>query len=73
MDAAIIGACQKIEHFEIACYGTARTYAQQLGMNNVAQLLQQTLDEEYQADEILTSLAVSTVNLQAETGSYHHA
>ena len=73
MDAAIIGACQKIEHFEIASYGTARSYAQQLGMNDVAQLLQQTLDEEYQADEILTSLAISTVNLQAETGSYHHA
>lgn len=46
MDAAIIGSCQKIEHFEIASYGTARTYAQQLGMDNVAQQLQQTLDEE---------------------------
>jgi ferritin-like metal-binding protein YciE len=66
MDAAIIGCCQKIEHFEIASYGTARTYAEQLGRNDVAQLLQQTLDEEYQADQILTTLAVNSVNLQAE-------
>jgi ferritin-like metal-binding protein YciE len=66
MDAAIIGACQKIEHFEIASYGTARSYAEQLGLTEVASLLQQTLNEEYQADQILTSLAVNTVNLQAE-------
>jgi ferritin-like metal-binding protein YciE len=57
MDAAIIGACQKIEHFEIAAYGTARAYAEQLGMTDVAQILQQTLDEEYTADQKLTSLA----------------
>jgi ferritin-like metal-binding protein YciE len=65
MDAAIIGAVQKIEHFEIAAYGTARTYAQHLGLNQVAQLLQQTLDEEYQADDLLTQLAVSNVNVEA--------
>jgi ferritin-like metal-binding protein YciE len=65
MDAAIIGGCQKIEHHEIAAYGTARTYAQQLGLTEVASLLQQTLDEEYQADDILTQLAVSNVNLVA--------
>ena len=69
MDAAIIAGNQKIEHYEIACYGTARTYAQQLGLTEVAQLLQQTLDEEYRADEILTSLAVSSVNLQAQTST----
>ena len=69
MDAAIIGCSQKIEHFEIASYGTARTYAEQLGLNDVAQLLQQTLDEEYRADELLTNLAVTSVNLQAEVGS----
>ena len=69
MDAAIIGACQKIEHFEIAAYGTARAYAEQLGMTDVAQLLQQTLDEEYTADQKLTSLAVSCVNLKAEMSS----
>ncbi len=69
MDAAIIGGSQKIEHYEIAAYGTARTYAQQLGLTEVAQLLQQTLDEEYRADEILTTLAVSGVNQQAQSGS----
>jgi ferritin-like metal-binding protein YciE len=68
MDAAIIGGNQKIEHFEIASYGTARTYAEQLGLTDVAQLLEQTLNEEYRADEILTSLAVTSVNLQAEVG-----
>lgn len=68
-DAAIIAGSQKIEHFEIASYGTARTYAQQLGLTEVAQLLQQTLDEEYKADEILTTLAVSGVNQQAEVSS----
>jgi ferritin-like metal-binding protein YciE len=66
MDAAIIGGSQKIEHLEIASYGTARTYAQQLGLTEVAQLLQQTLDEEYRADELLTTLAVSGINQRAE-------
>ena len=66
MDAAIIGNSQKIEHFEIASYGTARTYAQQLGLTQVAQLLQQTLDEEYRADEILTRLATGGINQTAE-------
>ena len=65
MDAAIIAGSQKIEHYEIACYGTVRTYAQQLGLTEAAQLLQQTLDEEYNADEILTSLAVGNVNMSA--------
>ena len=68
MDAAIIGSSQKIEHFEIASYGTARTYAQELGLTQVAQLLQQTLDEEYFADETLTKLAVGGVNQSAEAG-----
>src|ERR1700712_4852365 len=54
MDAAIIGCGQKIEHFEIASYGTVRAYAEQLGLSDVAQLLEQTLDEEYEADEALT-------------------
>jgi ferritin-like metal-binding protein YciE len=64
-DAAIIGCAQKMEHYEIAGYGTARTYAMQLGLTDVAQLLQQTLIEEHDADDILTSLAVSEVNRQA--------
>ena len=69
MDAAIIGGSQKIEHFEIASYGTARTYAQQLGLTEVASLLQQTLDEEYQADQILTGLAEGGINQNAEMGT----
>jgi ferritin-like metal-binding protein YciE len=68
-DAAIIGCAQKMEHYEIAGYGTARTYAMQLGLTDVAQLLQQTLIEEHDADDILTSLAVSEVNRQATTGA----
>ena len=69
MDAAIIGASQKIEHFEIASYGTARTFAQELGLSQVAQLLQQTLDEEYMADQELTGLAEQRINQQAMSGS----
>ena len=68
MDAAIIACAQKIEHHEIACYGTARTYAEQLGLTDVAQLLQQTLIEEHDADDRLTALAVSDVNRRAEAG-----
>lgn len=73
MDAAIIGCAQKIEHYEISGYGTAKTYAEQLGMIDVAQLLQQTLMEEYDADDRLTALAVSSINLNAETntGTYN--
>lgn len=69
MDAAIIAGAQKVEHYEICGYGTARTYAQQLGLTEVANLLQQTLDEEHQADEMLTAMAVSDVNQRAEVGS----
>lgn len=69
LDAAIIAGNQKIEHYEIAAYGTARTYAHQLGLSQIAQLLQQTLDEEYRADEMLTTLAVGGVNQSAEAGS----
>ena len=58
MDAAIICCAQKIEHYEICGYGTARAYAEQLGMMDVAQLLQTTLLEEHDADDRLTSLAV---------------
>jgi len=68
-DAAIIGCAQKIEHVEIAAYGTARTYAEHLGMTDVAQLLQQTLLEEHDADDLLTTLAVGGVNQRAEAGT----
>ena len=68
MDAAIIGCAQKIEHYEIAGYGTARTYAEQLGLTDVAQLLQQTLLEEHDTDDQLTSLAIRSINVRAEAG-----
>lgn len=64
-DAAIIGAAQKVEHYEIAAYGTARTLAQQAGQDQIADLLQQTLEEEKQTDEKLTSIATSSVNQKA--------
>jgi len=67
MDAGIIAACQKIEHYEISSYGTAKAYALQLKMKQVADLLDETLNEEYYADDSLTKLAVGDVNLQAET------
>jgi ferritin-like metal-binding protein YciE len=57
VDAAIIAAAQKVEHYEIGAYGTARTLAQQLGRKEVAELLQETLDEESAADEKLTQIA----------------
>lgn len=66
LDAAIIGAAQAIEHHEIAAYGTARTMAQQLGMTEAAQLLEQTLDEEKQTDAKLTTLAEQNVNQKAK-------
>ncbi len=66
-DAAIIAAAQKIEHYEISSYGTARAYALQLNLNDVAKLLETTLNEEYDADISLTELALSNVNLAAET------
>lgn len=67
-DAALIGAAQKVEHYEIASYGTVRTWAQLLGEKSAAKLLQQTLDEEAATDETLTGIA-EQINLQAEVGS----
>ncbi len=64
-DAAIIGCAQKIEHYEIATYGTLRTYAELLGFDEQAELLQETLDEEKEADEGLTELAVTVINVDA--------
>lgn len=65
MDAGLIAAAQKVEHYEIAAYGTARTYASTLGKKKVADLLQTTLEEEAQTNEKLTSLAVGHINRQA--------
>lgn len=56
-DAALIAAAQRVEHYEMAGYGTARTFAKHLGNNTAAQLLQQTLDEEGATDKQLTMLA----------------
>lgn len=65
-DAAIIAAAQKIEHYEICGYGTARAYAMQLELSEVEALLTETLNEEYEADDSLTALAFFDVNLEAE-------
>ena len=67
-DAGIIAAAQKVEHYEIATYGTVRTWARLCGAKEAASLLQKTLDEESQTDERLTQLAESMVNPQAEQG-----
>lgn len=67
-DAALIGAAQRIEHYEIAAYGTARTYARQLGFAKHADLLQRTLDEEGETDKRLTRMAEGRINREAEVG-----
>jgi ferritin-like metal-binding protein YciE len=67
MDAALIGAGQRVEHYEIAGYGTVREFAQLLGEDEHVSLLEQTLEEEKQTDEKLTQLA-EDINSQAEEG-----
>ena len=64
-DAGLIGAAQKVEHYEIAAYGTARTHAEMLGYTKAAKLLQQTLDEEGATDKKLTRLAETHINAEA--------
>jgi ferritin-like metal-binding protein YciE len=64
-DAGIIGAAQKVEHYEIASYGTARTLAEFLGNENAAELLEETLEEEKEADRLLTQIAESSINIEA--------
>jgi ferritin-like metal-binding protein YciE len=68
MDAALICAAQKVEHYEIAAYGCLRTYARELGYDDAAELLQKTLDEEGEADKKLTQLAEGSINTEAEEG-----
>ena len=65
-DAAIISASQKIEHYEIASYGTLVAFAQTLGESKVAKLLEETLAEEKEADKILTEKAYNNINFEAE-------
>jgi ferritin-like metal-binding protein YciE len=64
-DAGLIGAAQRVEHYEIAGYGTARSLAGRLGESQVAETLQQTLNEEAEADKKLTAIAESQVNIAA--------
>ena len=66
LDAGLIAAAQKVEHYEIASYGTVRSWAERLGYNQAAKLLQQTLDEEGDANKKLTQLAESYVNMEAQ-------
>lgn len=79
-DAALIAAAQRVEHYEIAAYGTARVFARRLGNEQAAKLLQETLDEEKAADQYLTQLAETGINQKAamradisddESGTYH--
>lgn len=68
-DAALICAAQRVEHYEIAAYGCARTFAEQLGHEQAARLLQQSLEEEASADQKLTQIATSQVNSEALAGA----
>jgi ferritin-like metal-binding protein YciE len=65
LDAALIAAAQRVEHYEMAGYGCARTYAHMLGLQDQAELLQRTLDEEGDTDHKLTDLAETVVNIDA--------
>jgi ferritin-like metal-binding protein YciE len=66
LDAALIAAAQKVEHYEIASYGTVRAFADQLNFSKAAQLLQETLDEESAANENLNEIAMNSINVKAE-------
>ena len=65
IDAGLIGAAQRVEHYEMAAYGTVRTFANLLGEEEAAELLQQTLDEESVTDKHLSELAEEVVNQDA--------
>lgn len=67
--AALIGAAQRVEHYEIAAYGTARAHARQLGYLKAVELLSQTLNEEKETDQKLTQLAENRVNVKAAMSS----
>jgi ferritin-like metal-binding protein YciE len=67
LDAGLISKAQHVEHYEMAGYGTVRTYALTLGESEHAELLEQTLNEEKEADELLTQLAESSINIEAAT------
>ena len=66
LDAGMLAAAQAVEHYEISRYGTLRTWAEELGLDDAVELLQETLDEEEATDEALTELAKSAVNAAGE-------
>lgn len=66
LDAGLLGAAQAVEHYEISRYGTLRAWAEELGLDDAAQLLQATLDEEEATDETLTKIAESAINQDAQ-------
>ena len=68
-DAALISAAQRVEHYEIAAYGTVRTYAEILGQQNDISLLEKTLQEEKETDAMLTIIAESNINAEASEES----
>ena len=65
LDAGLASSAQAIEHYEIAGYGTLKRWAKELGLNQAAKLLDETLQEEIQTDQLLTKIATSTVNMKA--------
>ena len=65
LDAGLVSSAQAVEHYEIARYGTLKTWAQELGHKDVAELLDQTLQEEIKTDQLLSKLATSSVNMKA--------
>ena len=73
LDAGLIAAAQRVEHYEIAGYGTCCAYARQLGLEDAAKLLEQTLEEEKETDKKLTELAYAHINMDAMTGTQQKA
>jgi ferritin-like metal-binding protein YciE len=69
LDAAIIGCAQKVEHYEIASYGTVKSWAERIGNNRAARLLDETLQEEGEADKRLSEIAETMVNEEAQAGN----
>ena len=67
-DAGLIAACQSVEHYEITRYGTMKRWASEMGMKEVAELLDATLEEEYNADDTMTRIAEASANPKAEAG-----
>lgn len=73
MDAALIAVAQKVEHYEIASYGSARSHANTMGYSKIADVLEDTLTEEEQTDALLTQIATKKVNLQAAKAPFARA